>query len=61
MNSILIGHLNHSNRIRNEQVIPFSFQLVGLPMLPRNSLQSKFSSALSPYLTLSLCAPLKLR
>ena len=37
--SILISHLNHSNRIRNEQVMAFSCQLVGLPMLPRNSLQ----------------------
>ena len=36
---ILIYHLNHSNRIRNEQVMAFAFQLVGLPMLPRNSLQ----------------------
>ena len=39
MKSILIGPLNHSNRIRNEQVIAFSCQLVGLPILPRNSLQ----------------------
>ena len=39
LNSILIGHLNHSNRIRNEQIMTFSCQLVGLPMLPWNSLQ----------------------
>ena len=39
LKSILIGHLNHSNRIRNEQVMAFSCKLVGLPMLPRNSLQ----------------------
>ena len=57
----LIGHSNNSNRIRNKQVMSFSFQLIGLPMLPRNSLQYQFSSALSPYLTLVLCAPLKLR
>ena len=38
MKPILIGHLNHSNRIRNEQVMAFSRQLVGLSMLPRNSL-----------------------
>ena len=61
MKSILIGNLNHSNRIRNEQVMAFSFQLVGLPMLPRNSLQYSFSSALSPYLNLVLCAPIKQR
>ena len=36
---ILIGHLNHSNRIRNEQVMEFSCPLVALPMLPRNSFQ----------------------
>ena len=36
---ILIGHLNHLNRIRIEQVMEFSCQLVGLPMLPRNCLQ----------------------
>ena len=35
----LFVHLNHSNRIRNEQVMSFSCELVGLPMLPRNSLQ----------------------
>ena len=28
MKPILIGHLNHSNRIRNEQVMVFSCQLV---------------------------------
>ena len=39
MKSILIGHLNHSKRIGNEQVMAFSYQLVGLPMLQRNSLQ----------------------
>ena len=39
MKSILIGHFNHSQRIRNEQVMVFSCQLVGLPMLPKNSLQ----------------------
>ena len=39
LKSILIGHLNHSNRIRNEKVMAFSCQLVGLPMLPRNCLQ----------------------
>ena len=39
LKSILIGTLNHSNRIRNEIVMAFSCQLVGLPMLPRNSLQ----------------------
>ena len=39
LKSILIGHLNHSIRIRNEQVKACSCQLVGLPMLPRNSLQ----------------------
>ena len=38
LKSILIGHLNHSNLISNEQVMVFSCQLVGLPMLPRNSL-----------------------
>ena len=32
MKSILIGALNHSNRIRNEQVMAFECQLVGLPM-----------------------------
>ena len=35
----LIDHLNHSNRIGNEQVMVFSCQLVGLQLLPRNSLQ----------------------
>ena len=39
MKSILIGDLNHSKRIRNEQVMAFAGQLVGLPMLPRNCLQ----------------------
>ena len=39
MKSTLINHLNNSNRIRNEQVMAFACQLVGLPMLPRNSLQ----------------------
>ena len=39
MKSILIDHLNHSNRIRNEQVMAFASQLVGLLMLPRNSLE----------------------
>ena len=39
LKSILIGSFNHSNRIRNEQVMAFSCQLVGLPMLPRNRLQ----------------------
>ena len=39
LKSILIGHLNHSNRIRNEQVMAFTCQLVDLSMLPRNSLQ----------------------
>ena len=37
LKSILIGHLNHSNPIKNEQVMSFGCQLVGLPMLPRNS------------------------
>ena len=61
MKSILIGYLNHSNRIRNVHVMKFSSQLVGLPMLPRNSLPYYFSSALSPYLNLVLCATLNLR
>ena len=39
LKSILIGHLNHSNRIKNEQVMAFSCQLFSLPMLLRNSLQ----------------------
>ena len=52
---------NHSNRIIQTQVMAFSCQLVGLPILPRDSLQYSFSSALSPYLTLFLCTPLKLR
>ena len=39
MKSILINHLNHSNRIINELVMAFVCQLVGLPMLPRKSLQ----------------------
>ena len=35
----------------------FACQLVGLPMLPINSLQYKFSSALSPYIDIgSLCS-----
>ena len=37
----------------------FTCQLVGLPMLPRNSLDYLFSSVLSPYLIQVLCAPLK--
>ena len=37
--NLIIDHLNHSNRIKSEQVMAFAFQLVGLPMLPRNSLQ----------------------
>ena len=39
LKSVLIGHLNHSIRIRNEQVMAFSCQQVCLPMLQRNSLQ----------------------
>ena len=52
---------NHSNWIIQTQVMAFSCQLVGLPILPRDSLKYSFSSALSPYLALVLCTPLNLR
>ena len=59
--STLFRNWNHSNRIIQTKVMAFSCQLVGLPILPRDSLQYSFSSALSSYLTLVLCTPLKLR
>ena len=59
--STLLRNWNHSNRIIQTQVLAFSCQLVDLPILPRDSLQYSFSSALSPYLKLVLCTPLNLR
>ena len=52
--SIFLRNWNQSNRIIQTQVMAFSCQLVGLPILPRDSLKYLFSSALSQYLTLNL-------
>ena len=59
--SIFLGNWNQSNRIIQTQVMAFQCQLVGLPILPRDSLKYSFSSELSPCLTLVLCTPLKVR
>ena len=59
--STLLRNWNHSNRIIQTQVMAFSCKLVGLPILPRDSLKYSFSSAFYLYLTLVLYTPLKLR
>ena len=59
--STFLRNWNQSNRIIQTQVMAFSCQLVGLPILPRDSLKYSFSSALSPYLSLVLCTALNLR
>ena len=59
--SIFLKNWNQSNRIIQTQVMAFSCQLVGLPILPRDSLKYSFSNALCPYLTLVLSTPLNLR
>ena len=44
--SILSRNWNHSNRIIQTQVMAFSCQLVGLPILPRDSLKYLFFQCL---------------
>ena len=59
--STLLRNWNQSIRIFQTQVMAFSCQLVGLPILPRDRLKYLFSSALSRYLALDPCTPLNLR
>ena len=61
LGSILFRNWNQSIRIFQTQVMAFSCQLVGLPILPRDRLKYLFSSALSRYLALDPCTLLKIR
>ena len=52
--SIFLRNWNQSNSITQNKVMAFPCKLVGLPILPRDSLKYSFSSSLYPHLTLVL-------